>query len=373
MCLSLLARCSFVVAAAAYGIAFAGPDPSRMQAIAACVEAAAARSEFSGVVRVSNGDAVVERAFGTADANGTVPVTPRTVFNTGSAGKMITALAIAKLVDRGAVLLDAQISDYLRDLPPSAVRITIAQLLNHTSGLGNYFVPQNRAAIEAARTAADLLPLALAAPPEFAPGTQRAYSNSGFVVLGAIIEKVSGQAYASFVEDEILKPLQMFDTRFDGAGSAQAMTRMSPNGRLPGPVRARLGQERASPAGGMFSTASDMARLLTSIERASLVSRRTLDLFTTPRADPSGKPGIYGYGFNVRQAPHRRVGHGGGGPGVNAEVALYPDSDWNVVALSNGDPPAASWIVDVLDDVLDAPDPGESCRTQVERGVGRSH
>ena len=341
--------------------AIATASPPQAESLVSCINSAAAEIGFHGVVYVRRGDLVVQKPYGMADAAEKMPITAETRFNIGSAAKMFTAVAIARLVDRGEVQLDAPIGNYLADLPPEFARITIAQLLNHTSGLGDYFNMANKRVIDAAISATDLLPLALATSPAFVPGSKRAYSNSGFVVLGAIVEKVSAMSYREFVQKEILHPLGMSHTRFDPQDSAEPMTRMSPNGPLdklqPSPLR----QVRASPAGGIFSTASDMSLLLTALSNGRLVKRETTQLFLEPRADPGGGAGTYGFGFAVQTTPAVRVGHGGGAPGVNAEIALYPDSGWQLIALSNNDPPAASRMLSVLEHAAFSPDLPTAC------------
>ena len=339
------------------GAAYASPPPADV--VASCMARAATNLGFNGSMYARFGDVTVEKSYGASDAAGRIPIVDKTRFNIASAGKMFTAVGIGLLVDRGALKFDAPISRYLPSLDADAGGITVEQLLNHTSGLGDYFNPANRTAIDAAVTAADLLPLALAGSHQFRPGSKRAYSNSGFVVLGAIIEEVSGLTYEHFVQKEILTPLGMFNTRFDAHG-AQAMTRMSPQGPLerarPAPVQAH-----ASPAGGMFSTPADLSLFLTALTNGPLLKRDTISTLLRGRADPDGGSGVYGYGFNVREQAPRRVGHGGGAPGANAEVALYPDSGWQLIALSNNDPPAASRMVMVLEKVLFASEPEQAC------------
>lgn len=359
-----LALCAFALVVTTSALA---EEPASVEdPIGTCMESAGRQFGFSGVAYARLGERVIERSFGTSDEAGRTPITDSTRFDIGSAGKMFTALAIAILVDRGQVRLDAPISQYLAELPPALASVTVAQLLNHTSGLGNYFRPENRAPIEAATSVAQLLPLALAEPPAFTPGSKRAYSNSGFVVLGAIVEKVSGLSYPAFVEQQILQPLGMRHTRFDAVGSATPMTRMSPDGPLPHAMASPLRGLRASPAGGMYSTVEDVSRLLSAIEQERLIGPATWRQFLLPRPDPSGQPGVYGYGFNVHMQPYHRVGHGGGAPGVNAEIALYPESGWQLIALSNGDPPRASRMVDVLQQVVHAKNETLACQRALQ-------
>lgn len=341
-------------------------------AIPRCMAAAADQLAFNGAVLVRQGEFVVRRSFGSADGQGREPVASSTRFNIGSAGKMFTALAVAILVDRGAVALDAPIGRYLDDLPPAMAAITVAQLLDHTSGLGDYLVPANRAAIESATTASQLLPVAIASPLAFVPGSRRAYSNSGFVVLGAIVEKVSRRTYAEFVQREILDALGMADTRLDGSGAAEPMTRMSPAGPLARPQPSPFRGQRASPAGGLVSTVDDMSRFVSALGDERLVRRATLERFFSPRPEPAGGLGQYGLGFNVRTSPRLRIGHGGGAPGVNAEVAAFPGSGWQLIALSNNDPPAATRLVQVLESAVFAADPQAACRAAIDAAKATS-
>jgi D-alanyl-D-alanine carboxypeptidase len=330
------------------------------EAMTACL--ARAGAGFNGAVYVRRRGVVTERAFGAADALGTIPVTERTRFNMGSASKMLTAVAIGRLVDQGRVAFDAPVGRYLPDLPPETAKITLAQLLNHTSGLGDYFSPVNATAIAKARTATDLLPLALVEPPAFAPGTRRAYSNAGFVVLGAVVEKVSGLTYGAYLQREIFAPLGMKRTGPYGGVGAAAMTRMGPSGDGSGAARpAPALVEVMSPAGGVYSTPSDLARFLTALSDGRLLRPETSATLLTPRAAPGGSPSVYGYGFGVAETPFRRVGHNGGAPGVNAEVWLYPASGDEIIVLANQDPPAATRLFRALEPAVIAADPASAC------------
>jgi D-alanyl-D-alanine carboxypeptidase len=351
-------------------ISQAASSPSVAE-LASCMANAAKILPFNGAVYARHGDDVVERFFGTSDAAARLPVSAATRFDIGSAGKMFTAVAIGLLIDRRAVDLEAPVGRYLNGLPAPLADVTITQLLTHMSGLGDYLDPKNKAQIESATTATELLPLAVAGALAFQPGTKRAYSNSGFVVLGAVIEKVSGLTYSRFVTQEILEPLRMTQTSLERAGSADPMTHMSPNGWTVDPRLSPLRLEHASPAGGMFSTAHDLSLFLTGIQAGGLVSRATLDTLLAPRADPGGgRP--YGLGFVTRTEPHARVGHGGGAPGVNAEVDFFPDGGWQLIALSNNDPPTATRMVDVLEETVFADDPVAACSQALRGNIPRT-
>jgi D-alanyl-D-alanine carboxypeptidase len=347
---------------ACYG-ADAASSENATEPAATCILKAAAQLSFNGNIYVSIGKDKLTRSFGNSDANGRIPISGTTRFNIASAGKMFTAVGIGRLVDQGLVQFDSPISRYLDDLEPDMGTITIAELLNHTAGLGNYFDPRNSAAIENARTAMDLLSSALAEPLAFPPGSKRAYSNSGFVVLGAIIEKVSGFAYADFIYKEILQPLGMRDTVFDASVAAVAMSRMAPDGTHKEPLAVPRVFLRSSPAGGIYSTVEDLATFLTALNGGHLLRAKTLAELLTPRPDPSARDKLYAYGFNVRPEHPYRVGHGGGAPGMNAEIALYPESGRQIIALSNRDPPTATQMVTILEKVIFAQDPMAACET----------
>src|SRR5687768_11004557 len=192
------------------------PLPPRHAALKACLEAQAARDEYSGAMLVAErGRIVWQKGFGHADAERRDAITPETRFNIASTGKMFTAVAIGQLADAGKLRFDDPVGRHLPDLPAEMKAITIDQLLTHRSGLRDYFQPKNRATMQSARTAADLLPIAIADGLAFAPGTAQAYSNSGFVMLGAIVEKLSGLAFADYLQRRVFAPAGMTATTLD--------------------------------------------------------------------------------------------------------------------------------------------------------------
>jgi CubicO group peptidase (beta-lactamase class C family) len=263
---------------------------------------------------------------------------------------MFTAVAIGQLVERRLLRWDQPIGSILPGLPEDVGAATVDQLLTHRSGLQDYLRPQNREAIRSARTATDLLPLAVKEGLAFAPGAKQAYSNSGYVVLGAIVEKLSGLSYPDYLRTRIFAPAGMETVTLDGQGErATPMTKRSPDGgeaqaRHPAPI---IGGERASPAGGAVASALDMLRFGEALRAGKLVSRRTLEALWAPRVP--GRPGdgarlVYGYGFARMDYADGRwvVGHGGGSLGINAEFEIFPRSGETAIVLSNFDPPAAT-------------------------------
>lgn len=329
--------------------------PALVPAIEAFLAERVAADEFSGVVLVSRGsETFVRHVSGLADRSLGVPNRIDTRFNLGSVGKIFTGLAVCLLIQEGKLDVDDPIAKYLPDYPRRevATRVTIDQLLTHTSGLGDFFNHRFETQRERLHTVADYMDLFAKDPPAFEPGERFSYSNAGPVVLGRIIEQVSGSSYFDFVRQRIFEPLGMHSTGFDeldevGPARATGYTRLriryDENGmdgeEIDGPWRSNVLTLplKGSPAGGSYSTAEDLTR----VARA-LADRRLLDdvhtrMMLEPRIER--RPGrAYGYLINVKTVDgHRAVGHNGGAPGVSASLWLYLDLDEIVVVLANQD------------------------------------
>ncbi len=293
--------------------------------------------------------------------------TVNTRFNVGSIGKVFTAVAIGQLVDSGAFKFDDSIRSYLPELPLSYQDIKVSHLLTHMSGVGNFFQPKYREAIYSFETLDDIMAIILSEPQDFKPGEKMQYSNSGFVILGALIERVSGLSYEDYIQRNIFDRAEMKETRFEvDALTATNYTQQTGQRRQRGSssftpdttspyVKGRT--RRALPAGGTFSTAHDMYRFAMALVNHKLMSSETTKLMTsakpgTVRVSPSsGKEVGYGYGFNI-SVGGARIGHGGGGPGINAELRIWPETKTVVVTLANLDPPIASVFADSIEGYL---------------------
>jgi CubicO group peptidase (beta-lactamase class C family) len=297
-----------------------GPAPARktdaeiVAALAARMKALAASGEFSGAVLLAKGDQVLFReAVGLASREDSRPNTPDTKFNLGSINKAFTRLAIEQLAAEGKLAVGDTIDKYVPEFPvENGRRITIAQLLDHRGGTGDFFGPQYDAYDHSRlRTLRDWLPLFASAPLEFEPGARQRYSNAGYLLLGLIIEKVSGQPYEDYVRERIFTPAGMADTAaypIDAAvaNRARGYTRegeawIENTAHLPW---------RGTSAGGGFSTVDDLRRFADALRSGKLGSGR-------------GALGIMG-----------------GGKGVNA--ALDMQGEYTLVVLANLDPPAAT-------------------------------
>jgi CubicO group peptidase (beta-lactamase class C family) len=319
-------------------------------AVRARLDAATSSNEFAGAVHVSrNGRVLFERAYGLADRERNVPNTVNTQFRVGSMNKMMTAVAAMQLVQAGRLSLDATLGSYLTDYPNAdlASKVTTHHLLTHTGGTGDIFGPQFSANRLELRTTSDYLELYGSRGLQFTPGAQWSYSNYGFMLLGALIERVDGRSYYDYVAARVLAPAGMTATGFapeDSLVPARSVgyTRQVQPGALVS--NAPTLPYRGTPAGGGYSTVGDLARFA-----VALRENRLLDATNTTRL-LAGKVTIgpgnqYAYGFFDRVLFGRRfVGHGGGAPGMNGDLAFEPNGGYVVVVLSNLDPPAAGLI-----------------------------
>jgi CubicO group peptidase (beta-lactamase class C family) len=331
-------------------------EPEWSSSVRRELEARAADGRFSGVVLVARGGAVaLQEARGSADVDGRVPVTAETSFNLGSMNKMFTAVAVGRLAQAGQLKFTDTIRQHLPDYPnaEAAARVTIHHLLTHTGGIGNIFGPRYEEQRDSLQTVGDYLSLFAKEPLRFEPGARWEYSNGGYIVLGAIVEKVSGQSYYDYVRQHVFGPAGMTHAAFHPKAqlpplAAVGLTRMERPGRpASGPRRSNLARlpGRGSPAGGGYATAGDLLRFANALVEHRLLDRATTELVLEGKVDaPRGR---YGYGFGSRQVGDRRVvGHNGGFPGVNAELQIVPETRDVVVVLSNYDPPAASQLAD---------------------------
>jgi CubicO group peptidase (beta-lactamase class C family) len=303
--------------------------------IAAAVDKAVADDKFSGVVLVAKeGTPLLSRAWGMADPSKGIANRPDTKFNLGSINKFFTHVAIGQLATAGKLSLNDTIRKHLPDYPsPAADKITIEQLLQHRSGLGDIFGPKFLESHASLRTLSDYLPLFADKPLQFEPGSDQRYSNAGFVVLGLIIEKISGQSYYDYIRDHITKPADMNDTASyaideNVPNRAVGQTKRGPEGPLPArQSNVYTMPARGSSAGGGYSTAPDLVRFTQALLADKLMPKRWTDWLFTGNLDGAGK---------------RNIGVAGGSPGVNAVLEIEPP--YTLIVLSNYDPPSAEEI-----------------------------
>jgi D-alanyl-D-alanine carboxypeptidase len=311
-------------------------------------EQRAGADEFAGAVLVArHGKVLLQDAWGRADRTAGTANTPATRFRIGSMNKMFTAVATLQLVEAHKLALEDPIGKHLADYPNKevAAKVTVRHLLTHTGGTGDIFGPEfdrNRMRLREHR---DYLKLYGSRGLTHEPGTRFEYSNYGFVLLGALIERVSGGSYDDYVRDNVFRRAGMRSTgslpeSVDVPNRAVGYTRASPSG---GPWVPNTGTLpwRGTAAGGGYSTVGDLMRFAQALSSGKLISKATLAEATRPHRQQ------YGYGFGMQgEGSLRSYGHGGGAPGMNGELQVFPQLGYVVVSLSNLDPPAASELVE---------------------------
>jgi CubicO group peptidase (beta-lactamase class C family) len=230
-----------------------------------CFEAQAARLGFSGVVLVERGDDQFFGARGFADAQGGVPMVRETRFRLASVTKVITRAAVGRLVEQGRIALDSPIGTYLAGLPADMAAVTVEQLLRHRGGVVELRQMEpddpDYLRLMTARRASDVLPVLVKHPLRFRPGEREEYSNGGFMLLGIVIESVTGRDYGAYVEEAVFGPLRMTSSSLRAdSRTAVAMTTVDIPDRtrpVPAPHSGRTGL----PSGDSVSTADDLLRL----------------------------------------------------------------------------------------------------------------
>lgn len=340
-------------------------DSTLARELNAYFDQATATDSFSGAVLIArNGEPIFKKAYGMANKANNRPNNVETKFDLGSMNKMFTAIAIAQLVERGKLSFTDTVGKLLPDYPNKAVaeKVTVHHLLTHTSGMGSYFNEKFMANLSNMKTVADYLPLFVNDPLAFEPGAKWQYSNSGFTVLGAIIEKVSGQSYYDYVGEHIFKPAGMmnsdsYERDKEVPNLAIGYTKMGENGR-PDPSAPRRPNSsmrplKGSPAGGGYSTVEDLLRFSVALRDHKLLSQKYTEIITTGKVEMGTSGRKYGYGFGEEVSNGGRIfGHNGGGPGIGAHFDILPESGYVAVILGNYDPPATMAVVKKIRELI---------------------
>jgi CubicO group peptidase (beta-lactamase class C family) len=307
-------------------------------AVRAKANSLAEADQFSGTLLiVHNGKILVNGAWGLADREHHKRVALDTQFRIGSMNKMFTAIAALQLIEKGKLSLDRTIFDYWPEYPNQdlAKKVTVRDLLDNTGGTGDIFTLEyNQRRLEI-RTLSDYVKLYGTREVEFAPGGHFRYSNYGYLLLGVLVEKVSGIPYYDYVREYIFEPVGI--THTDSLPEIENVPNRS-IGYLPG----KNGWEpntdtlpwRGTPAGGGYSTVGDLLLFAQALTDGKLISGATLKEATREQSSNSR----YGFGFQVDED---YFGHSGAAPGMNGELRIYPRSDYIIAVLSNLEPPAA--------------------------------
>ncbi|HSY93417.1 MAG TPA: serine hydrolase domain-containing protein [Candidatus Binatus sp.] len=291
---------------------------------------------------VQHGKIVRAEGFGLANVELQVPVKAETVFQSGSVGKQFTATAVMMLVEEGKIGLDDPLTKYFADAPATWKDVTVRELLSHTAGFGDY--PKNFD-YRKDWTEAEELKLIESIPLAYPPGTKWAYSNFGYVTLGILIHRVTGEFYGDFLQQRIFQPLGMTSTRI--ISEADIVPNRAAGYRL---VKGKLkNQEWVAPVvnttadGSLYFTILDLAKWDAALYTEKLLKRSSLDLMWTPAKLKSGEAnsgrvnsGNYGFGWFIdSRNGHRCIHHDGSWQGFETAIDRYVDDELTVVALTN--------------------------------------
>ena len=325
-------------------------EADALKALRAKLEKETAADNFSGAALIGiNGKSVFAEAYGLSDRTAKTPNKLDTKFRIGSMNKMFTATAILQLTQAGKLQLTDTIAKILPDYPNKtlASKVTIHHLLTHTGGTGDIFGPDFDTHRLELKTLQDYVNLYGKRDLAFEPGSKWDYSNYGFLLLGVIVEKVSGQSYYDYVEQNIFKPAGM-------SGTASIPEDQSVPNRSTGYTKMGGSAQwasnvdtlpyRGTSAGGGYSTVEDLLRFANALTSFKLLDAKHFELLTTGKVDARGGE-KYAYGFMDRtENGVHCFGHGGGAPGMNGELLICPDSGYTIAVLANLDPQAASRI-----------------------------
>ena len=320
--------------------------------------------KFSGVVLIAKGgEPIFRRAYGLADREHRISNTVDTRFGTASMGKMFTAVATLQLVEAGKLKLDEPIGKYLTDYPNKdlASKVTIHQLLTHTAGTGDIFGPELDKHRLELRTHEDYIHLFGSRPLSFEPGSRWEYSNYGFVILGAIIERVGGETYYDYLRDHVFNLAGMASIRFPSEGEPEpgrsvGYTRHGGTTWHRAATNPSAGPIRGMAAGGASTTVDDLLRFANALRDHKLLDPRYTELLTTGQV-PTPSGGHYAYGFQDGiWNGSRCFGHDGAAPGVSGDLRICPQAGYVVAVLANVDPPVAELVSSFVANRL--PEPG---------------
>lgn len=308
-------------------------------------------SDFSGCVTVfDDGENVFDECRGLADRSFNVPIDHQTKFHVGSIGKMFTAIAIAQLVEAGKLSWNDTLAKLVPEYPDRAMakKITVWELLHHTSGLGDFMVPDYFEHSERFVNPVDYLGLIARQPKVGEPGKGLSYSNAGYVLLGRIIENVSGEGYFDYIQHHVFKPAQMTSSGFDSEDEivpGLAVGYYHDDGVFSRTWKANWvqGIYKGSPAGGGYSTNADLLKFAEALRGGKLVKSTTLAKMFYNEV-PAG-PGAIGAGIDERLSHGRHIrGHQGGIEGTTANLEMVWETG-AAVALTSNEGPSQHWLL----------------------------
>ena len=343
--------CALVALGCSIDIKHQGSPPHPITELESSTDAWVSAAIDSGAIAglslaVSQGNELqFAKGYGSADLENDVAASAQTVYRIGSITKQFTAAAIMQLVERGRVVLENEIGEYV-DFPTNGNQVTVHQLLNHTSGIKSYtgLGEEWRKTTPLAVTHDWILGLLIGQPFDFVPGNEWRYNNSGYYLLGMIIENVANTSYAAYLQQEIFEPLGLVNTSYCDEKKLiphRAEGYENEDGELVNDDLIDMTHPFA--AGALCSNVLDLLRWQQGLEHGEVVSTASYELMTTPAPLNDGTELDYGYGLGIDTLDnHRRIAHGGGINGFVTMAARYPDDDLSVIVLTNTPGPTAS-------------------------------
>lgn len=301
------------------------------------------QDDFSGTILVAHKDKIIEkRAYGFSSIEFNTKNSIDTKFNIASITKMFTSVATLQLYEKGKLELNVPIGSYLPHYPNKLVRdsVTVHQLLSHTSGLNNFYVSSiDKIRDSEYKNISDFVPLFVNDTLLSKPGTKYNYSGTGFVILGLIIEQVSGKNYYNYLKDNIFKPAEMPNTtelEIDSIVNNKASGYTSMFGENKTLKKNDYYLTKASPAGFYYATAEDLFNFSKALRNYKLLKKETIELMFTPKV--KGYNTHLGYGIDIDQRYNQIIiGHSGGWYGIHCELMDFTNDHYTVVILSNID------------------------------------
>lgn len=345
-------------AACAITPALAAQVPAPRAGVVATIDSLAAAFLADGPVAgvsvavIKGRDTILAKGYGLADIENEVPATAKTVYRIGSITKQFTSAAIMRLVDDGKLSLDDTLGKLLPGATPAWRGVTLRRLLNHTSGIRSYTAigPRWQRRWREDMSPDTIVGLVRDDTLDFRPGAQWRYNNTGYVLLGMIIERAAGKPYATYLEEQFYRPLALSQTYY-------CSQRPIIKHRAQGYERAErqllnaeyLSMTQPFSAGALCSTVGDLVAWQRALVGGRVVRPASYAAMTKPESLIDGKPLTYGYGLGVSTlAKHRKVSHGGGINGFITDLAYYPDDTLHVVVLANTSPSNPGRLTDQI-------------------------
>jgi CubicO group peptidase (beta-lactamase class C family) len=317
-------------------------DPRMDQIVQSYVDG----KQFMGSVLVARGNNVlISKGYGSANLEWDIPDSPSTKFRLGSVTKQFTAASILLLEERGKLKVEDPVKKYMPDAPAAWDKMTIFHVLTHTAGIPNFTNFPEYQSTEAIPTTPEKLVARFRDKPlDFEPGEKWNYSNSGYVLLGYLIEKISGESYEKFLQENIFTPLGMKDSGYDSNSAIIPRRASGYSSGANGPVNAGfVHMSIPFSAGALYSTTGDLLRWEQGLFGGKVLSAASLQKMTTPFKND------YAFGIGVHAVNgHKVIDHNGGIEGFNTVLAYYPEDKLTVVVLGNLNSPTPDQLAQKL-------------------------